>query len=170
MTANTEKKKWSTTKQKLWLDLALILFVALVSAPQATGIALHEWLSLIIIVPVLFHLLFNWKWIVTVTRRVFKKTPGQTRFNLFLNWLLFFDMVLVSFSGIVISEAVLPQLGISIPINSYWAGLHDLTGNLFMVLMGIHLAMHWRWIVNAFNRYILRKPARRAETAAAGGH
>ena len=169
MPVQKKETYWNTTKKKLWLDIAMFVFVALVSAPQATGIALHEWLSLILVVPVLFHLLLNWKWIVNVTRRIFQKIPGQTRFNLILNLLLFIVIVLVSFSGIIISEAVLPALGITVSINSYWTGIHDLTGNLFMVLMGIHLAMHWRWLLNAFKRYIWSSPKQKPKVVVTGG-
>ena len=156
---NQKRKKLSNTQKNLLLDIGLFFLVLLVSAPQATGLAIHEWLSIAFTVPVIVHLLWHWQWIVKVIKRLFSKLPGETRFNLILNLLLFVDVVLVSFSGIVISEAALPALGITVMIDPFWAMLHDLTGNLFLVLTGVHIAMHWKWVVNALKQYVWQRPS-----------
>lgn len=154
---NSRAKGFSMTQKNLWLDVGLFVFVLLVCAPQATGLAVHEWLSLAFVVPVIVHLLWHWRWIVQVIQRFFSKLPNQTRFNLFLNFLLFLDMVLVSYSGVVISEAALPTMGIPVVIDPFWGMLHDLTGNLFLVLIGVHIAMHWKWIVTNLKKYVWGK-------------
>ena len=155
---NQTNKKRSTNKVKLYVDIFIFLFFLVVSAPQATGIALHEWLSFAFLATFIVHLLLNWKWIVNVIRRFFKKLPGETRFNAIWNALLFILGTVVFFSGVFVSEAALPLLGFPIVIDPFWAQMHDLTANLFLILLGVHLAMHWRWFVDAFKRYILRKP------------
>lgn len=152
-------KKMSKNKLNLYVDIGIFLFFALVSAPQATGIAFHEWISFVFVVPIIVHVLLHWRWIVKVTSRLFKKLPAETRFNHLWDLLLFIDMVLVTFSGIVISEAALPALGIAVVVDPFWSAMHDITANLFLVMMGVHLAMHWSWLVTMFKRYIWRKPA-----------
>ena len=63
------------------------------------------------------------------------------------------------FTGIIISEAALTKMGNSIVADPFWFTIHDISSNLFLLLLGIHLAMHWDWIVKGFKRYILLKPS-----------
>ena len=35
-----------------------------------------------------------------------------------------------------------------------WRGLHSLTANLSLVLIGAHVALHWRWIVETIKRFV----------------
>ena len=100
------------------------------------------------------HLLLNWSWIVEVTRRFFGKARWSARVNYVLNTLLFVDMTLIIFTGLMISEAALPLLGIQVSHGGAWRRLHDLTANLGVLLIGLHLALHWHWIVNATKRLI----------------
>ena len=152
-------KRSSTTLVRVWIDLIFFIGMVLVFAPQATGIPVHEWASFLIIIPFFLHLILDWKWIVSVTKRMFKRTIGETRFNYVLDWLLFILFVTATFTGVVISEAALPILGIQKTIDPFWAALHDISANLLMVLIGIHLAMHGKWIVTNVKKYLLRRPA-----------
>ncbi|MFG0266335.1 MAG: DUF4405 domain-containing protein [Rhodopirellula sp. JB055] len=157
----------SGTQARVWLDLCLFIGMVLVLAPQATGIAVHEWASFLILIPFFLHLIFAWKWIVNTTRRFFKRIPGDSRFNYGLDWLLFFLFVVATFSGVVISEAALPALGIHLNIDPFWSTIHDISANLLMLVIGIHLAMHWNWIAVNVKKYILRRRAESFDTKSA---
>ena len=67
-------------------------------------------------------------------------------------------MSLVIFTGIIISEVALPKMGIPIVADPFWFAIHDISSNLFLLLLGIHLAMYFDRFVKGFKRYILRKP------------
>lgn len=95
-----------------------------------------------------------------MTKRLFKKVPFETRFNYFLNWLMFVLFVVATFTGVLISEAVLPLLGINVVIDSFWVDLHGQSANTMALLLGIHLAMHWKWIVTNVKKYVLRGRAK----------
>ncbi|KAA3665412.1 MAG: DUF4405 domain-containing protein [Chloroflexi bacterium] len=166
---NTKQKKLSKTQINFLVDLGIFLLVLLVAAPKTTGMAIHEWLSIAFAVPIMAHLVLHWKWIVNVTKKIFSKIPGETRFNYILNLLIFISIVLVSLSGILISEEALPALGIAMAIDPFWSSMHDLSANLFIVMTGVHIAMHWTWIVNAFKRYVLPKKAAVNVATANGG-
>lgn len=155
-------KRQSATQIRVWIDLLFFIGMLLVLAPQATGIPVHEWASFLIIVPFFLHLILDWKWIVNITKRLFKRVKGETRFNYVLDWLLFVLFVMATFTGVVISEAALPTLGIPIAIDQFWSSMHDLSANLLMVVIGIHLAMHWKWIVTNVKKYLLCRPNARA--------
>ncbi|MFK7805870.1 MAG: DUF4405 domain-containing protein [Anaerolineae bacterium] len=150
------KKKRSLTQIKLYVDIFLLIGFILVNMPQSTGIPFHEWVSFLFIMPLILHILLDWKWVVSVTKRMFGRLPGEVRVNHILDLVIFIMMVLAMFTGTIISEAALPAMGINITIDPFWQGMHDLTANLTMLLIGIHLAMHWPWIKSAFSRYILK--------------
>jgi hypothetical protein len=33
---------------------------------------------------------------------------------------------------------------------------HDASANVFLLLLGLHTALHWNWIVDAFKRYVFQ--------------
>jgi fucose 4-O-acetylase-like acetyltransferase len=84
----------------------------------------------------------------------------RPRINYVLNVLLFIDVVLIMYTGIMISESFVPFLGIRLSRNFNMRMLHDLTANLFVLILGLHTALHWDWIVNAFKRYIFQPVGR----------
>ena len=124
--------------------------------PRASGIAIHAWLTTSARAALVVHLLLSWDWIMQTSRRFIGKVHTQSRINYILNWVLFFDVTILMLSGFMISEQVMPALGFSLPQNFAWRSLHELTSNLFLVLLGLHTALHWNWIVDAFKRFIFQ--------------
>jgi hypothetical protein len=148
-------KTRSQTKTKLWIDLAIFVAFLVTMDPHSSGIPIHEWLSIAMIAAIIVHLLLSWDWIVQITRRFLGKVTGVSRINYILNWLLFINGILIMVSGILISEAVVPALGLTLPKNFAWRSLHDMSANLALLLLGLHTALHWSWIVNTFKRYLI---------------
>jgi hypothetical protein len=149
--------KISSNRINWLIDVTAFTLFFFVAAPQSTDIPVHEWLSLVFFATFIVHLAIHWRWIVDIGRRLLKKLPGETRFNFALDLLFYVIMVLAMVSGILISEAALPALGIHIVIDPFWASLHEISANLSLLLLAVHLALHWNWITNAFKRYVLRK-------------
>lgn len=145
---------------RLLTDIVFFTGSVWILMPQATGILLHEWSSLWIVIPLLIHLVLNWRWIITLTARFFKRQPGQTRFNFFWDWFLFAMTVTAFFSGIVISEQALPGLGIPIVVDPFWTEVHLFTANSVTIMLGVHLAMHWQWLFSNLKRTVLRRSVR----------
>jgi len=140
---------------KLTLDIIIFVGFLIAMEPGLTGIAIHEWLTIAGTAAFITHLLLNWEWIIQITRRFFRKASGQARINYVLNWLLFVDMVLIMLSGLIISRVVLPGWGIHLSSNHSWRTLHSLTADLFIPILGLHVALHWRWIVSTIKRCVL---------------
>ncbi len=145
----------NSNRTKLLLDIGTFLAFLITMDPRFSGLAIHEWLSLALAGTIIVHLLLNWDWIVNVTKRFFVKATNGARVNYFLNWLLFFDGILIMLSGIMISESAMPALGVFLPENFAWRRLHDMSANLALLIMGLHLAMHWNWIITTFKRVFL---------------
>src|SRR3954470_2087044 len=98
-----KKQKFSTTQINLIVDSLVFIAFLVAMAPHFTGIAIHEWLSIAFGAAIITHLLLHWAWVVTTTQRLFARLPRQTRINHALNLLLFIDMTLVIFTGLLIS-------------------------------------------------------------------
>ncbi|NJM41652.1 MAG: DUF4405 domain-containing protein [Anaerolineae bacterium] len=141
----------------MYFDIIIFLAFLVTTAPRFSGIPIHEWLSLALAVAVVAHLLLHWSWVVETIRRTFKALPRATRINSILNTALFIDFVIITFTGIAISEAALPLFGIQVTPNFAWRRLHDTASNVGLLLMGLHIAVHWDWIVGAVKRYIIAR-------------
>lgn len=156
----------NSNRTKLLLDIGTFLAFLITMDPRFSGLAIHEWLSLALAGTIIIHLLLNWEWIVNVTKRLFIKATNGARVNYVLNWLLFIDGVLIVLSGIMISESAMPTLGIALPMNFAWRRLHDMSANIALLIMGLHLAMHWNWIVTTFKRVFFNGAKRQAPATA----
>lgn len=151
------RRKLSKTKTDLLVDVAI--FIAFLAAldPRLTGIAVHEWLSIAATAAVVVHLLLHWKWIVGVTGRLFGRLPGASRLNYAVNALFFVVLVVVVMSGLIISESALPLFGVqTVHHNIFWRQLHVLSSEALVFVLGLHVALHWRWIARTVDRYALR--------------
>jgi hypothetical protein len=123
--------------------------------PRSTGIAIHEWLGLAIGATAIVHILLHWDWLGAITRRFFGKMAFSNRVKYILNALLFVDMTTIILSGVMMSKAVLPLFGIQLDPGFIWHTLHSLSATLAVFIVGLHLALHWKWIVSTFKRTIL---------------
>lgn len=139
------------------VDIAIFLAFLVAMAPRFSGIAVHEWLSIAFGAAIITHLLLHWQWIVQITKRLFGTLQWNARINYLLNAALFVDMTVVIFTGLMISEAALPVFGIHTVRGGVWHSLHDLSANAALFLVGLHVALHWQWIVNIAKRFVFRR-------------
>ncbi len=161
-------RAWST-RPRLIVDVVLtVSFLALMSV-NLTGLLVHEWWGLALILLVVVHLLAQWDWTLSSTRSFLRRLSPRVRINYVLNWALFVAVVLVFVSGILISENALPALGIatgrgSNPLFGFWHQLHVLSADAVLVLAALHLGLNWRWVVNALKQ-LFHTGARRLRAA-----
>jgi hypothetical protein len=122
-----------------------------------TGNLIHEWLCLTLGCVLIIHLLLHWRWITEVSRRFTSNVARQARINYILNLLLFVDMVVIMFTGIMISKSALPSLGIQLTSNHMWKALHSTSADLAVFILGLHVALHWKWIANVIGRLFSKR-------------
>jgi hypothetical protein len=154
----SRRKPMARTTVNLLVDSAVFVAFLGATAPALTGLAIHEWLGLAIGAAIITHLLLHWSWIVGVTRRLFGRVGWEARVNYLLNTLLFVAFTTIIFTGVMISEVALPLLGVSFERDGVWMVVHKLASDAAVVLIGLHVALHWRWIVNVTRR-LLSRPA-----------
>ncbi|MGE5420229.1 MAG: DUF4405 domain-containing protein [Chloroflexota bacterium] len=137
---------------KFFLSLSLTIVMLLLMDPRSFyGLGFHEWAGLIIGIFFIIHKLVNWSWIKKVTITFFRKAPARARLNYVLDVLLLAGMVLMILSGIAISRTIdfsWLNLGGS---GIFWRVMHTSSSFITLALFGIHLGLHWRWVIQRFN-------------------
>jgi len=113
----------------VFLDTTLLIIFIMLLSPRMTGLPLHEVLGFVFFIPVIIHLLIAWPWIQNSTRKFFKAATIRTRFNFFLNTILFILVITELVSGFIISQVVLPGLGINTINDRTWRSVHNLPLN-----------------------------------------
>jgi uncharacterized protein DUF4405 len=143
-----------STKTNLILDLTMLGAFLAVSNPHLTGITIHEWLAVSLAGTVITHLLLHWNWILKVGREFFKKLWHQSRLNFIVNTLFFIAMTGTIFSGLMISESVLSTFGIHLQVSRSWRSIHTLMSDASVIMLGVHFALHLKWVGANIVRYI----------------
>ncbi|WP_299569101.1 cytochrome b/b6 domain-containing protein [uncultured Shewanella sp.] len=144
--------KQNLQKTRYVMDVIFLIGFMLVSAPQATGLPLHEWFSVVLIIPFMIHLLLHWDWAKSSFKRLCSKVTRKERFNIVWSYLIYLMMLLVFVSGFLVSEAIFPFLGIPLEIQDFWSKIHHDSATLIMPMLGVHLALHWSWIIKFTKR------------------
>lgn len=154
LTETRPKRGLSETIKNYWLDLFLFFAFIIDMNTRFTGIPVHEWLGIGFGLALVYHLMLHWKWITEVSQRLLKKLPSQQRFRYLIALLLFIDMVIIVVTGLWISEVAMAQLGLPVQRSFLWRQLHHTSSELSIFLVGLHLALDWKWIVTNSKRYI----------------
>jgi hypothetical protein len=144
MPDNNWKKNLS--KARYVMDALLLVGFVLVCVPQTTGLAIHEWGSLLFIIPLVIHILLHWDWIKTLPQNFARRLNTKSRFNAIWDFIFYLAMLMVTISGFLISVVMFPQLNIPLEITPFWSEIHHDLSNLLLPMLGIHLALHWDWI------------------------
>jgi len=129
----------------------MLLLLLLMYRKNVLGLTFHEIGGMAVCGLFIIHKLFNGKWILLISGKLFsKKTPKRAKLNWLVDFLLILCFVYILVSGILISQVVFAgQRGAS----SFTMG-HYAASALALVLLGIHLGLHYEFILG-------RTPARK---------
>lgn len=148
-----EKKKnkvFNKTVINVFLDLALALVFAVEMEEHFTNLPLHEVLGLIFGTAFVIHIILHWDWILAITIGFFKQFLHESRLNYVLNIALFIAMGLATISGILISRT----LGFHFEVGRSWEQIHRISADLSLLIVALHVAMHWKWIAQNGSKYL----------------
>jgi len=138
-----------STKTNLILDITIFTAFLAVANPSLTGMTIHEWLALAFAAAIVTH------WLVTVTKQFFKKLFHQSRLNYVVNALFFVAMTTAMLSGLLISKSVMSTLGIQLNASHGWESIHKLAADASLIMLGLHFALHLKWVVTNLKRYLV---------------
>ena len=107
---------------------------------------------------------------MSVSKKIFSKNiQGKMRLSYVLNISLLLDMFLILMSGLFISKVLLPDFRYFPNIN--WLPIHIVSSFIGLVLVGIHIGLHWNWIKQMGKRFpklvelfSFQKPSRKLVT------
>lgn len=149
---------------KFGIDLIMaVTFVLFFNKQVLGGLAFHEIAGLAIAVVFFTHVLLNWRWVKNVTLKLFKrKFPLKTKFSYLLNLLLLIGMAFTITSGIFISRVVFPNINVA---NEQWFKIAHITiSYLVLIIVAIHVGLHWKWIISVFKNITNLKSPKRSFT------
>jgi hypothetical protein len=129
---------------KIAFDGIMLALLVAVYCAQPTGIPFHEYAGLAIYIFFIIHLAYNYRWIVTVGKRLFGNTiPMRTKIMYTVDLMLLGVFILVGLSGILISSVIF-----KLRIMPVWRPMHSITSAISLVLLGVHIGLHGNMIVN----------------------
>ncbi len=131
---------------KLVIDAVALVAYVIVSLPSLTGVAPHEWLGLAVAVVLVVHLAQHLGHVVSSARRA--ASPGPARAvragRAVLAVLLGIALAVCVTSGVMVSGAVLPTLGLYAEGYYFWNPLHAVSAKVLLALLLIHLFINVR--------------------------
>ena len=80
---------------------------------------------------------------------------------------LFIVAVTVMLSGLLVSQSVAGTFGVTIVPSSLWVSTHSWSADATILLLLVHFALHWRWIVNVAGKLGRRVQAREEDPVVA---
>ena len=141
---------------RLRLVLSIVLtaaFLLLMDPRSFYGLVFHEWAGLIIGLFFIFHLALDWKFIKAVTLRFFGKLPVKTRVNYVLDVILLVAMIMIIWSGLPIARVIdFSWLGFERANMRFWRMMHTSMSMVGLLVIGVHLGLHWNWVLARFRR------------------
>ena len=138
-------------RKSLAIDAVALAAYLLAANPALTGIAVHEWLGLGVLVVFLAHCAASADWVARAVRSLPHSSWG-VRGNLVLDALILVAFMTVTVSGVCVSGAVLPALGLYADGYYFWDPLHSISAKVLLALLVVHIVVHWRWLASFFGK------------------
>lgn len=134
-----------TNRIKLALDILMLLILLLMYRSNVLGLGFHEIGGIAVCGLFIIHILLNGKWTLVVTGKLFsKKTAWRCKLNWLIDFLLLLYFAYILISGIFISKIVFDgQRGVSV-----WKTGHFAVSALALVLIGVHLGLHYEFFIS----------------------
>jgi len=160
-------------EKNFWLDAVLLAIFTVLAAssfiidPKEPGYAfgglsrsvwveIHAGCGMILLMATVFHIIWHWTWIKAAFRPTAKPKSKKVRFNRGLDICLAMLFFLLVVTGWCIWP-VRGNLGPGNPVLEArfwplayhdWKFIHAWGAVLLLVLIVLHLAVHWKWITN----------------------
>lgn len=134
-------------------DAAMLVVYFVVSNPAVTGVPAHEWLGLGVVLALLLHASSRFARVIGARRRsVAGAAAACGSGRLALDALLLAALATCAVSGLMVSGAVLPALGVYATGYYFWDPLHAVSAKLLLALLLVHLVLNWKVVAKALRR------------------
>jgi hypothetical protein len=146
---------------RLVIDLGMTARLLVAMAYRVTGDAPHAWIGVAVSVLFVVHNAVNWRWY----RGLFRgKYDFRRVLNTTVNLLLLAAMAALIISGVLLSRTVFAFMGFSGGMGVRQA--HTFAAYWGLILIAVHIGMHWEMIMSAMRRMMKITDANRLRTMA----
>lgn len=137
-------------RNALVVDLIVLVVYLVVANPALTGIGAHEWLGIAAFVAFVAHAAQHGDWVAETARTAFARPSLGRTGHFVLDALIVAAFMTCTVSGVLVSGAVLPALGLYADGFFFWDPLHAASAKVLLALLVVHVVAHWRWIAGLF--------------------
>ena len=138
-------------KIKMIVDILLLIDTCILLDIDRSGRLLHEILGITMAVLLFIHIVLNWNWVKNVTKNL-KKVNRKTKFMYLVNLLT----AIIYFGAIVFGIMISNEVFKFQTASDYKLMLtHIIFGRLSIIIMFVHIGMHFRKGKNKKVRIIL---------------
>jgi hypothetical protein len=135
---------------KIVFDFIMLALLGAIYCVQTTGMAFHEYVGLGIYLLFIIHLVYNYKWIKNVSKRIFDKSLGmRIKVMYAVDLLLLVAFLLIGLSGIMISHIIF-----HLEKMPLWRQVHTVGSAISVILLAVHIGLHGNMIINAIKSKI----------------
>lgn len=129
--------------QRLSLDLVMTALILLEFAYRLTGSTVHELIGVSLLTLLVIHGVWNWRWLAALCKgRYAARRVASTT----INALLLTAALLMVASGVLNSELLFSLTQVDLDLLP--RELHTAAAYGFLILIGVHLGMHWKMIMS----------------------
>ena len=138
------------TAAKIIFDILLTAIWVILMLYSVTGALMHEVLGVSCLALFAVHVGYNIPMLKRTSHNMFKHGHGKQTFMYLLDIFLGVFILLTTVSGILISKEILT----SIEANdiALWTWIHEIAAYAALVIMSIHIGLHWSMITSVISR------------------
>lgn len=135
----------------LWLVIPHTVDVSFLGLARRMWVVIHISSGFVMLAGVVMHIVWHWQWLKALRGRPLRAIPKQVRANRVVDRLIWITFITTNVFGVI---AWTLHFGDDTCVLSVADRLHVVTGVAWVVILIVHLALHWKWTVSAIRRYL----------------
>ena len=138
-------------KKALVFDAVVLAVYAFSANPAITGVPVHEWAGIAVLLAVVVHTAMHFNYIAD-TLLAASHRKGVRLAKTVFDVALIFAFALCAVSGVMVSGTVLQVFGLYAEGYYFWAPLHAASAKVLLAMLLVHAVANWKLIATGFKR------------------
>lgn len=138
--------------KKYFLDAALLIIFLLVMSFHFLPRMLHEVLGVVMFLAITLHFVLNRRWFFNFYRG---KLSARKIISTLINFSMLATFITIFVSGVCMSNFIFDDfVSLELRRNFTLHRLHASLPYIFMILVGLHIGLHWREVSSRFLNFV----------------